>query len=35
VLRRANGKSAAEVACRAGINRATVSSFINRYNQPV
>jgi hypothetical protein len=33
VLRGANGKSAAEAACGAGINRATVSSFINRYNR--
>jgi transposase len=33
VLRRANGKSVAEVACGVGINRATVSSFINRYNR--
>jgi hypothetical protein len=32
VLRRANGKSVTEVACGVGINRATVSSFINRYN---
>jgi transposase len=33
VLRRANGKSVAEIAEGVGINRATVSSFINRYNQ--
>jgi transposase len=33
VLRRANGKSVAGVACGVGINRATVSSFINRYNR--
>ncbi|MDR2134171.1 MAG: helix-turn-helix domain containing protein [Treponema sp.] len=33
VLRRANGKSVAGVACGVGIHRATVSSFINRYNR--